>query len=363
MPSPSFDTWTIIFLFAAIQGLFVSAVLLSKKDKNPSRKILAVITILFSTILLEYVLFWTGYQYNFPYLIAVSASTYFLFGPLFYFYFKSIFTKTSFRQTDFLHFLPFVITFLWFSPYIFKSVKAKQYMIAHHVNDSVNFTMVFVWLGILQICCYQIAIYWNFSSLSKTNTEVNKWFRWLTGLFNGFILSYVSYYVLSQFSFFNASWDYAISFSMMFFIFFVAWFGYMQPKVFCGFAMFETEKVKYKNSPISSDLGQEIVTQLEKEMSEKKYFLHSDLSLEKLSELTRNNKHYLSQAINERLQMNFFEYINSLRINEARDLLKSRKDLTIIEIAYQVGYNNKVSFNKAFKNIIGATPSEYRNAN
>ena len=95
-------------------------------------------------------------------------------------------------------------------------------------------------------------------------------------------------------------------------------------------------------------------------MREKKYFLYPDLNLDKLSELTGTNKHCLSQAINEHLDMNFFEYLNSLRIEEAKQLLASEKDYTIIEIAYQVGYNNKVSFNKAFKNLTGFTPTEYR---
>lgn len=60
--------------------------------------------------------------------------------------------------------------------------------------------------------------------------------------------------------------------------------------------------------------------------------------------------------------MNFFEYINSLRITEAMELLKDKgkSRLTIIEVAYQVGFNNKVSFNAAFKKQTGVTPTEYR---
>ncbi len=61
--------------------------------------------------------------------------------------------------------------------------------------------------------------------------------------------------------------------------------------------------------------------------------------------------------------MSFFEYINSLRVEEAKLLLKqtSKKQLTVIEIAYMVGFNNKVSFNSTFKKITGQTPSEFRN--
>ncbi len=361
MQHPSFDTWTIIFLFAAVQGLFVSAVLLFKFDRHPSRKILASITFLFSIILIAYVGFWTRYEYYYPYLTAFPDSIYYLFGPLFYLYFESIFTKKKFVQRDLLHFIPAFLVLLWSMPFILMSIPEKQAVMSGHLPVP-KFSLPIVWIGIAQMCAYQFLIYRKFSSLSRTNPEVRKWFVWLSGLFSGFIFSYLSYYILANFRFFNTSWDYAISFSMTFFIFFVAWFGYMQPKVFCGFSVFE-EKPKYRNSPISADVSGEIIGLLEKNMQEKKYFLQSDLSLDKLSALTDTNKHYLSQAINENLGMNFFEYINSLRINEAKELLASREKLTIIEVAYQAGYNNKVSFNKAFKSIVGITPGEFRSKN
>jgi len=75
------------------------------------------------------------------------------------------------------------------------------------------------------------------------------------------------------------------------------------------------------------------------------------------------SKHQLSQVINEQTGMNFFEYVNQHRIGEARQLLSatSKKELNIIDIAYEVGFNNKVSFNTAFKKITGKTPTSFRN--
>jgi AraC-like DNA-binding protein len=363
MGNPGFNTWTIIFLFSAIQGLFISVVLISKKDKHPSRKILAALTILFSVILLDYVLYWTGYQFYYPYLVSTPVCFIFLFGPLFFLYFKSIFTRRAFDRYDLLHLIPFLGVFAFFSPFIFKSVSEKQAILSGKV-DSGNHLAIgfFIWTGIFHMCLYCFLSCRYFYALSNANTEVKQWFRWLSGFFIGFILSYLSYFILVKFSFFNAAWDYGISFSMMFFIFLVGWYGYMQPRVFSGFTVFEQARVKYKNSPVSGDPGKEIVLNLEKSMEEKKYFLNSDLNLDKLSGLMNVNKHYLSQAINENLEMNFFEYINFLRIREAKQLLASEKKLSIKEIAFQIGYNNKVSFNKAFKNLTGLTPSKYREA-
>ena len=384
---PSFDTWTIIFLFAAIQGLFFSAVLLFKKDKHAARKLLASVSFLFSLVLIEYTLFWTHYDFQFPYLIGWSPCFIFTFGPLFYLYFKSAFGKSNITKRDLLHFIVFALAVIRVSPVLFSSKQWKQDLMLQKIKDGTDYFFLYEWLGIAHMLGYFILILRDFNALSLIEKEVKTWFRWLTRFFLAFILSYTSYFILSRFAFFNPSWDYAISFSMMFFIYFMAWFGYMQPKVFSGFNVFEKENYeaqavepattnepdsqqgssepetgKYKNSPVSKDTGHEIAQQLQEIMAKQKLYLQSDLSLDKLAKACGLSKHYVSQVLNEILGMSFFEYINSLRVNEAKELLeKPKEELTIIEVAYQVGYNNKVSFNKAFKNFTGFTPTEYRN--
>jgi AraC-like DNA-binding protein len=173
--------------------------------------------------------------------------------------------------------------------------------------------------------------------------------------------------VLVNFSFFSDEWDYMISFSMMFTIYFIAWFGYMQPKVFSGFTLQESMKQpqRYKNSALDEDVSKEILGLLDEVMTGKKLYRQSDLRLEKLAEEVGTSKHYLSQVINEQKGMNFFEYVNTLRIADAQDLLaeKSKQELNIIDVAYMVGFNNKVSFNNTFKKITGKTPTEFRNEN
>jgi len=148
-------------------------------------------------------------------------------------------------------------------------------------------------------------------------------------------------------------------------IYFIAWFGYLQPKVFQGFSLKEAivTPEKYKNSPLNDSLGGELLTILDASMNDKKMFLDPEIRLEKLATNLGIKKHLLSQLINEKKGMSFFEYINSLRVEEAKLLLKqtSKKQLTVIEIAYMVGFNNKVSFNSTFKKITGKTPTEFRN--
>jgi AraC-like DNA-binding protein len=52
--------------------------------------------------------------------------------------------------------------------------------------------------------------------------------------------------------------------------------------------------------------------------------------------------------------------MNKYRIAEALEILKDdSKDLSIIQVAYEVGFNNKVTFNKSFKKHVSQTPSQY----
>ncbi len=60
--------------------------------------------------------------------------------------------------------------------------------------------------------------------------------------------------------------------------------------------------------------------------------------------------------------LNFLKLINHFRVRDAIEILKNdtKRNLTIIQVAYKVGHNNKVTFNKkAFKRESGHTPTEY----
>lgn len=67
----------------------------------------------------------------------------------------------------------------------------------------------------------------------------------------------------------------------------------------------------------------------------------------------------LRRIILEEFGINIVDYINTLRISQAKKLLMETTD-TVIEIARQVGYNNEQSFTRYFKKIEGCSPGEYR---
>ena len=84
-----------------------------------------------------------------------------------------------------------------------------------------------------------------------------------------------------------------------------------------------------------------------------------NLSLSLLEEKLHLNKYYISHLFSEKLDIRFNDYINSLRVTEAKRYLRNT-DLSVTEISEIVGFNTLRTFNRAFMKQIGISPSEYR---
>lgn len=119
-------------------------------------------------------------------------------------------------------------------------------------------------------------------------------------------------------------------------------------------------------SDLSSNANsQETISQIEKlkeHMSVEKPYLDATLSLHQLAKLVDMDNHDLSILINHVLNQHFFDFVNSYRIEHAKELLRNpdKKEFTVLEILYEVGFNSKSSFNTAFKKYTAQTPTEYR---
>lgn len=89
---------------------------------------------------------------------------------------------------------------------------------------------------------------------------------------------------------------------------------------------------------------------------------NKDCSLEALSADTSYHYVYLSRYFKRSTGLSFTEYVNRYRINEATYILKN-SDKSILQVAYDCGFDSLRSFNRNFKRITGTTPAKYREAN
>jgi AraC-like DNA-binding protein len=120
------------------------------------------------------------------------------------------------------------------------------------------------------------------------------------------------------------------------------------------------DQPKYKTSSLTNDQQEVLLVKLKECMTREKPFLRSDFSMPDLADQLKTSVHTLSQVINDGLSKSFFEMTAEYRIEEAKKLLKEKPNIKVEEIAEEVGYNSKSSFNTAFKKLTGQTPSEWR---
>jgi AraC-like DNA-binding protein len=119
---------------------------------------------------------------------------------------------------------------------------------------------------------------------------------------------------------------------------------------------------KYAASRMKQSDCDEIIRKLSEYVKNEKPYLIPSLSLEDLSEKLTIPVKSLSQAINTRLKQNFYDFINSHRVEEIKKRLFDERfrNLTLLALAYDSGFNSKSVFNAAFKKHTGMTPKEYK---
>jgi LPXTG-motif cell wall-anchored protein len=93
-----------------------------------------------------------------------------------------------------------------------------------------------------------------------------------------------------------------------------------------------------------------------------KVYRNEDLSLQSLAKEMSIPAHQLSWVINKEMKVTFSELVNSRRVEEVKRRLAAAEDAdkTLLDIAFDAGFKTKTSFNRVFKKLAGATPSEYR---
>lgn len=120
--------------------------------------------------------------------------------------------------------------------------------------------------------------------------------------------------------------------------------------------------MKQNSSPLIDDEKNKQIEFLKDFMIQNEPYLDSSLTIQDLAERVEMPVKELSALINLYMKKHFFDFINEYRIEKSKEILKdpSQKDLTILEILYEVGFNSKSSFSTSFKKHTGKTPTDFR---
>lgn len=137
---------------------------------------------------------------------------------------------------------------------------------------------------------------------------------------------------------------------------------YVAEKMEAARKSIQLEMPRYQNSNLSDARIKELGEELHALLRERELFLNPNLSSEDLAKSLGIPSYQLSQVINIGLGISFFELLGEYRINKVIERFKDPgfESKTIIDIAYESGFNSKSSFNTGFKKHTGLTPSAYR---
>ncbi len=350
----NFSVWPLIFLISTSVGFFLSLVLFIKRKLNPGNPYLAILILFFSISIGDSVLYWTDYFLVKPQLLGISLPFGLFFGPLFYLYVIQSVSKRKIALSEYaLHFTLGLVYFIYLGNYYLTSVEEKLAAIEAWYNDPVN-TFVAPLLKIISLTIYSYLVY---RKLKHADPKLDKvhWVKRANVIFIFYTIMFVFYHILVVLGIFKIQWDYAISAAMVVFIYYIGYLGFASSQLMGGVSL---KNGKYRSTTLTPNASKAIYRKLMSHLESQKPYLNPELRLTTLADQLSISQHQLSQVINEQAEMNFAELVNSYRIEEAKELILKEKK--VIDAAYEVGFNNKTSFYKAFKRNTGKSPQDFK---
>lgn len=365
-----------IFIFGIAISVFLFVLLLFKKNKITADNVLLFWLLI---IVVSQFLFYFDsaklYESNLSFLIGINLITPFLHPPLLFIYVSALTGSLPSRKFfNIFHFIPITFFGIYLSIKFFSLPAEQKLYVMTHAGigfedlDRIRYIAI-VLIGILYVLwsLYRINIYQKkirdvFSNIEKINL------KWLQIITYGIGIIWITV-ILGT--------DVETNTVVAMFVLLIGFFGIRQTPVFTGTSLAsptatpnQTDKLdannnespkKYETSGLSPEKKQFIETALTRKIDEEKIFLDPELSLDKLASVLNVHPNYLSQYINEVLQLTFYDYINFKRIEEFKHAvqLQENKSLNLLGLSYDCGFNSKSSFNRNFKKFSGQTPSEY----
>lgn len=372
------DIFTIIIFLGAVQGLFLSAFfILGRKHVRLSNRLLGCLILTFAAFSVDIFLGYSGYMVRVLHLVDFTEPLNFVVGPLIYLYtITAIYRSEKLTAKQYLHFLPALFYLIYFLLFFLQTIdyKYNAYIDAYYPElprldaparwhqdpllikkniSALEYTQIFIYLT-LSVKVYRE---WLREAVrSKAHKETRRRVKvMLTGLAFGAGTTF-----LIQLFFERDLGEYLIACVIMVMIYTFSFYV-------IRYSLFLRDKeepntTKYEKSTFPSERVDVALLNLREVMEVEKPYLSPTFSLPILAEKTRLSTHLLSQLLNGHLNQTFYEFTAEYRVKEAQLILRSVEGAqkSIEQVAEEVGYFSKSSFNTAFKKITGLTPSQYR---
>ena len=353
--------------FGFFQSLFLFCVYLfsAKNRKNINGYIAFLIFVLFIGLSGRVLYLSKIFGDNFR-LITFSEFAILLFGTTVFLFTKSSLTNQRFVIKDLVHYIPAVAYILFV---VFYFMIPTDEVIVSKIKRGELYTVVSILVGIgLTFNC----TYWFLSLRQflrfRNNLKNELSYNLKTQFFLNFLIAigicllvWIGMYFISLFGPETIEREARkfIWLGIAFIILFIAYYGMLAPDLF-RIQSFNLSQ-KYSQSKLSHKDLDVLKTQLEQMMTAKKPYLNTKLMKAELATMLGISNPELARLLNERIGMNFFDFVNYYRIKEFIELGKTNKakELTFFGLAQEAGFNSKTTFNKAFRSLMGTSPSAY----
>jgi AraC-like DNA-binding protein len=212
---------------------------------------------------------------------------------------------------------------------------------------------------------------------SSTKNRDLAWLMWLTLVIMALLVLWLPVAIA------DGPWKWALIAGRLAVLYFVGWYGMRQAVVFLPRAPAQGVPVlapgpaaepasapaeaaagadKYARSGMTDAAQQLIGERLARRAANEDDHLDSDTSLTDLAERIGTSPQLLSQYLNDVLGVNFFDYINGLRVLHVQNMMRTPASAgqPLLDLAFGAGFNSRSTFNAAFKKMSGMAPSAWR---
>lgn len=341
---------TVVTLISLVQGIFFSLVLFTIKGGNTRANRTLALLLLTTSLSFSY--------YAFDMILPVISMCTILFGPLLYRYVR-ILTQADYRFTSksLPHLIAPGIMLTAALKYLFNPAEYSQ---AQWLNPFYVFQVIVTLFYVLSLIRsmkkYRISLKETHSSIGKESLS------WISSLLWIFLLFFLINAPLHIITFYLGYYDFSMKVNettpliISFAILFTGFNGIHSYKVFSQNSLNQAPSQDKKN------ISERDINVLREFMEKETPFLINDLTLEVLSEKTGFHEYYLSRLINTKAEKNFFDFINTYRIEYFNKLIlqpqNNRKK--ILDLALESGFYSKSTFNLRYKQYMGMTPSQFK---
>ncbi len=346
-----------LIAYGTCQAFFIAFVLL-RSDRTLFKNLFASLLIIEGIILFERLLVETELIDDLPHVLGIGHPISFLKPPLILFMALAI-TIQGYKLTKkhYWHFLIFGLMFLLNLPFYFLSGTEKLKTVEAFMNEIPSYSSFTFYFALSFFVYIGVYIYASLKKLRafKILVRNNALANWLYVILIGyslFLLLHLIYFAIQPLGAYNFALINQISMLAMTFIIQAIAF-----KIVDKSSIF-TNKPPNLNNLEQRKIGETaIINALEND----KIYLNDELSLSIFAKSVSLSTSLVSEIINQKFNCSFKKLINRYRLEEAKTHLLENKDpsVKLIDIAFQSGFNNKVSFYRTFKEFEGVSPSEY----